>query len=212
MPCGSPRPSSPSARTSTATMPSPGRSSRTAAPTRPGAQMAEALALGTRDAKLLLSRRHDRGRPRQRRGGTSATSRTRSRLDPSFDPLAVRTARTTLAGLHVMRAVVRAVAARHCWPSRCLLPALVARPPARQLHDQPLRRDPRIEPDRVTPRRRHRPGRDPGVPGASGARRERGRRGLRRRSSKRAGSPSCRSLLPTTCTWPSAGSSRRSRR
>ena len=36
VPCGSPRPSSSPARTSTATMPSPGRSSRTAAPTRPG--------------------------------------------------------------------------------------------------------------------------------------------------------------------------------
>ena len=52
-----------------------------------------------------------------------------------------------------------------------------ARPPARQLHDQPLRG----APDRTRPghpRPRHRPGRDPGVPGAPGARRERGRRGL----------------------------------
>ena len=45
-----------------------------------------------------------------------------------------------------------------------LLPAVAARAPARQLHDQPLRRDPgraRADPAR----RRHRPGRDPDLPG-----------------------------------------------
>ena len=75
-----------------------------------------------------------------------------------------------------------------------VLPALVARPSARQLHDQPLRG----AADRTRPRhprRRHRPGRDPGVPGAPGARRERGRRGLGRGA--RSG-PSCRRARRST--------------
>ena len=61
--------------------------------------MAEALALGTRDAKLL----YHAGMIEAALGNDAAARRNLEdalALDPSFDPLAVRTARTTLAGLH----------------------------------------------------------------------------------------------------------------
>ena len=55
---------------------------------------------------------------------------------------------------------------------------------ARQLHDQPLRRDPgRARSDPA--RRRHRPGRDPDLPGTPRLRHRRRRRGLRRRDRRR---------------------------
>ena len=65
------------------------------------------------------------------------------------------------------------------------LPGDRRRPSARQLHDQPLRRDPgRARPR--PPRHRHRPGRDPDVPGAPRLRHRRRRRGLRRRDRRRS--------------------------
>ena len=62
------------------------------------AQMAEALALGTRDAKLL----YHAGMIEAALGNDAAARRYLEdalAIDPSFDPLAVRTARTTLAEL-----------------------------------------------------------------------------------------------------------------
>ena len=62
-------------------------------------QMAEALALGTRDAKLL----YHAGMIEAALGNDAAARRNLEdalATDPSFDPLAVRTARMTLAGLH----------------------------------------------------------------------------------------------------------------
>ena len=61
--------------------------------------MAEALALGTRDAKLL----YHAGMIEAALGNDAAARRYLEdalATDPSFDPLAVRTARTTLAELH----------------------------------------------------------------------------------------------------------------
>ena len=45
----------------------------------------------------------------------------------------------------------------------------------------------RVEPDRILPRRGHRPGRDPDLPGTSRLRHRRRRRGLRRGDRRRAG-------------------------
>jgi hypothetical protein len=61
--------------------------------------MAQALALGTRDAKLL----YHAGMIEAALGNdTAARGYLEDALatDPSFDPLGVRTARTTLAELH----------------------------------------------------------------------------------------------------------------
>ena len=167
-----------SARTSTGTTRSRGRCLRTAGRRTPMRRCGPRSAFGTRDAKLLYH-------AGMIAAAVGDASRARTQLS---DALALD-AELRSGGC----ASALAIPWRHCHETTTRSPAsrvaTVAaaararhrqRAPARQLHDQPPRGDPRRA-GPGAPRRRHRPGGDPRLPGTPPVRHRRRRPAERRR-------------------------------
>ena len=164
----------PSARRSTATTRSPGRSTRPAMP--PGAAAGEAREPPRhgRSAALLAPRRDRRLRRRSATWRGRALRRALART-PRFHPLDAPAARAAAgearvrAKWHSRRVPLGLLAPRVSRPgARCARARVAERPPARQLHGQPVhaarpRRSRRLRALRA----RH--GRDPDVPAAADA-------------------------------------------
>ena len=138
--------------------------------------MQSALAAGTKDARLWYHAGLIALRQRADGRGARRSSADALALGPALDPIAraaghggagddpMRRPSAPLAGARLLGARARAARRRRR-----------ARPPARQLHDQPLRGHPRRAGSGPA-RRRHRRGRDPDVPGDARASTRRRRR------------------------------------
>ena len=198
-PSASPQTSSRSAPTSTATTRSRGRCSTPATPPPPRRRCSRALAAGTKDARLWYHAGLIAAGQRAVGGGVDVPRPTRSRLGPALDPVARQRADGGPGDAPMRR---RPPLGRRGAARRVLVVPLGAgrraRPPAGQLHDQPLRGHPR----RAAPgpaRRRHRRGRDPHVPGDAGLRPRRRRRRSRRPRRRRRGRAACDVRVRRAC-------------